>query len=159
MLAGCAGAPEKPSAADAAGAVNTAAAPTAVPTVAAANAAPAQDPSTGSGQVLGSLQIKDTVIGSGAEAVAGKMATVHYTGRLLTGKQFDSSVGRAPFPFLLGGGRVIKGWDMGVAGMKVGGKRQLVIPPHLAYGAGGAGDGLIPPNATLVFDVELLGVE
>jgi FKBP-type peptidyl-prolyl cis-trans isomerase FkpA len=107
----------------------------------------------------------DTVVGKGKEAVAGKTVDVHYTGWLHDpaakgnrGKQFDSSKGRGPFSFPLGAGRVIKGWDEGVAGMKVGGKRTLVIPPELGYGARGAG-GVIPPNATLVFDVELLGVK
>ena len=107
----------------------------------------------------------DTVVGKGKEAVAGATVTVHYTGWLHEaaapkqhGKQFDSSVGRGPFSFPLGAGRVIKGWDEGVAGMKVGGKRTLVIPPELAYGKRGAG-GVIPPDATLVFDVELLGVK
>ena len=107
----------------------------------------------------------DTVRGKGKEAVAGKTVDVNYTGWLYDaaakdhhGKQFDSSVGRGPFSFPLGAGRVIKGWDEGVAGMKVGGKRTLVIPPELGYGARGAG-GVIPPNATLVFDVELLDVK
>ena len=107
----------------------------------------------------------DTVVGKGKEAVAGKTVEVHYTGWLhelgaaiQRGKPFDSSVGRGPFLFPLGGGRVIKGWDEGVAGMKVGGKRTLVIPPELAYGKRGAG-GVIPPDATLVFDVELLDVK
>ena len=103
------------------------------------------------------LRITDLVIGSGAEAVAGQTVSVNYRGTLLTGKEFDSSYGRGPFAFPLGGGRVIKGWDEGVAGMKVGGKRRLVIPPDLAYGERGAG-GVIPPNATLVFEVELLQV-
>lgn len=107
----------------------------------------------------------DTVVGKGREAVPGKTVEVHYTGWLhdeaaknKRGKQFDSSVGRGPFSFPLGAGRVIKGWDEGVAGMKVGGKRTLVIPPELGYGSRGAG-GVIPPNATLVFDVELLDVK
>ena len=107
----------------------------------------------------------DTVVGKGKEAVPGKTVEVHYTGWLhdpaakdKLGKQFDSSVGRGPFSFPLGAGRVIKGWDEGVAGMKVGGKRTLVIPPELGYGTRGAG-GVIPPNATLVFDVELLDVK
>lgn len=105
------------------------------------------------------LQIEDLEVGTGDEAVAGQQVSVHYTGWLTNGTKFDSSVDRGqPFEFPLGGGRVIQGWDQGVAGMKVGGKRRLTIPPHLAYGQGGAGGGLIPPNATLVFEVELLGV-
>ncbi len=105
------------------------------------------------------LKVEDLVVGAGAEAVAGKNVKVHYTGWLTSGKKFDSSVDRGqPFSFPLGGGRVIKGWDQGVAGMKIGGRRRLTIPPHLGYGAGGAAGGLIPPNATLIFEVELLGV-
>jgi len=103
------------------------------------------------------LQITDLVVGEGAEAIAGQTVSVNYRGTLQNGKEFDSSYGRGPFSFPLGAGRVIKGWDEGVAGMKVGGKRQLVIPPDLAYGSRGAG-GVIPPDATLLFEVELLGV-
>jgi len=104
------------------------------------------------------LQYWDLVVGTGATAVAGKPVRVHYTGWLTNGTKFDSSVDRGqPFVFSLGAGQVIKGWDEGVAGMKVGGKRQLRIPPALGYGARGAG-GVIPPNATLIFDVELLQV-
>ena len=105
------------------------------------------------------LSIEDLTVGAGAEATAGKLVTVHYTGTLTNGSTFDSSRNRnRPFSFTLGVGQVIAGWDQGVAGMKVGGKRKLTIPPSLGYGARGAG-GVIPPNATLVFDVELLGVE
>ncbi len=111
------------------------------------------------------LQYDDVVEGSGAEAVAGQRVSVHYTGWLFDpskadgrGKKFDSSKDRGqPFRFQLGGGEVIRGWDDGVQGMKVGGTRVLVIPPELGYGPRGAG-GMIPPNATLVFEVDLLGV-
>jgi FKBP-type peptidyl-prolyl cis-trans isomerase FkpA len=104
------------------------------------------------------LIIEDVTVGEGAVAAAGQKVTVHYTGWLTNGSKFDSSKDRNdPFVFPLGGGRVIKGWDEGVQGMKVGGKRKLTIPPALGYGARGAG-GAIPPNATLVFEVELLGV-
>lgn len=109
------------------------------------------------------LKYIDQVVGSGNEAVAGKTVSVHYTGWLYQnetkGQKFDSSVDRGkPFEFPLGAGYVIKGWDEGVAGMKIGGKRTLIIPPDLGYGARGAG-AAIPPNATLMFDVELLGVK
>ncbi|MBH0199317.1 MAG: FKBP-type peptidyl-prolyl cis-trans isomerase [Nitrospira sp.] len=104
------------------------------------------------------LKYIDQVVGTGDVAVAGKTASVHYTGWLENGKKFDSSVDRGqPFSFPLGAGRVIKGWDEGVQGMKVGGKRKLTIPSELGYGSRGAG-GVIPPNATLIFDVELLGI-
>ena len=106
------------------------------------------------------LQYDDTQVGTGAEAKPGQHVHVHYTGWLyengVQGTKFDSSVDRKdPFAFSLGAGQVIKGWDEGVAGMKIGGKRTLIIPPQLGYGARGAG-GVIPPNATLKFDVELL---
>lgn len=103
------------------------------------------------------LRITDLVVGEGAEAIAGQTVVVNYRGTLANGTEFDSSYGRGPFSFPLGGGRVIQGWDEGVAGMKVGGKRKLVIPPDLAYGERGAG-GVIPPNATLTFEVELLRI-
>ncbi len=104
------------------------------------------------------LKYVDQAVGTGDVAVVGKNVSVHYTGWLENGKKFDSSVDRGqPFSFPLGAGRVIKGWDEGVQGMKVGGKRKLTIPSDLGYGSRGAG-GVIPPNATLVFDVELLGV-
>jgi len=107
---------------------------------------------------MAELKIEDVVVGTGDEAKKGKTVSVHYTGWLTDGKKFDSSKDRGqPFSFPLGGGHVIRGWDDGVAGMKVGGKRKLTIPPDLGYGARGAG-GAIPPNATLIFEVELLGV-
>jgi len=105
------------------------------------------------------VKIEDLLVGTGDEAVSGKKVTVHYTGSLTDGIKFDSSLDRGtPFTFNLGAGEVIKGWDQGVVGMKVGGKRKLIIPPSLGYGETGAGDA-IPPNATLIFEVELLKVE
>jgi hypothetical protein len=105
------------------------------------------------------LQLKDVTVGTGAEAQAGDTVFVHYTGWLTDGTKFDSSLDRGqPFSFPLGAGRVIAGWDEGVAGMKEGGKRILVIPADLGYGAGGAGD-VIPPNAVLIFEVELLDIQ
>lgn len=104
------------------------------------------------------LKMEDSKVGTGDQAVTGKSVTVHYTGWLTDGTKFDSSKDHGqPFTFQLGGGQVIKGWDQGVVGMKVGGVRKLTIPASLAYGARGAG-GVIPPNATLVFEVELLAV-
>jgi FKBP-type peptidyl-prolyl cis-trans isomerase FkpA len=104
------------------------------------------------------LKIEELAVGSGTEATAGKSVDVHYTGWLTTGEKFDSSKDRnEPFRFKLGAGQVIKGWDQGVQGMKVGGKRKLTIPPELGYGSRGF-PGAIPPNSTLVFEVELLGV-
>ena len=107
---------------------------------------------------MNELLIEELVVGDGDEAVKGQNVTVHYTGRLANGTKFDSSKDRnQPFSFALGAGQVIKGWDRGVAGMKVGGKRKLTIPAELRCGDRGAG-GVIPPNATLYFEVELLGV-
>ena len=104
------------------------------------------------------LTYEDLEAGTGVTAMAGQKAKVHYTGWLKNGRKFDSSLDRNdPFEFTLGAGMVIRGWDEGVAGMKVGGKRRLTIPPDLGYGARGAG-GAIPPNAELIFEVELLGV-
>jgi len=125
-------------------------------------AAMAQGEHTGSNPEItteSGLKYVDLVVGTGREATSGNLATVHYTGWLTNGTKFDSSVDRRdPFSFPIGSGKVIRGWDEGVAGMKVGGKRKLTIPPQLGYGARGAG-GVIPPNATLVFDVELLDVK
>jgi FKBP-type peptidyl-prolyl cis-trans isomerase len=103
------------------------------------------------------LLIEDIVLGSGAEAVAGSIITVHYVGTLESGQKFDSSIDRGqPFQFMLGAGQVIAGWDQGFEGMKVGGKRKLTIPPSLGYGPNAVGP--IPANSTLIFEVELLGV-
>lgn len=108
---------------------------------------------------LPGIQITDSVVGTGEEAVAGKTVVVNYTGSFADGKIFDSSIPRGePFAFMLGAGQVIQGWDEGVAGMKVGGKRTLVISPEKAYGERGAG-AVIPPNTTLIFEVELLDVQ
>jgi peptidylprolyl isomerase len=104
------------------------------------------------------LEDEDELVGTGDSPKTGQKVTVHYTGWLTNGKKFDSSSDRGqPFSFTIGRGQVIAGWDEGVAGMKVGGKRKLTIPPTLGYGAKGAG-GIIPPGATLIFDVELLGI-
>jgi len=114
---------------------------------------------TGEGTKTASgLQYWDISEGTGATAKNGQTVLVHYTGWLTNGKKFDSSVGGKPFKFQIGAGNVIKGWEEGVAGMKVGGKRQLRIPPDLAYGAKGY-PGVIPPYATLIFDVQLVGVQ
>ena len=126
----------------------------------------AAQPAAGPTKVMGKpqntasgVEYWDIKLGTGAVAVSGKTVSVHYTGWLTDGKKFDSSVDRGePFEFPLGAGRVIKGWDEGVAGMRIGGKRQLKIPPAAGYGSRGAGN-VIPPNATLIFDVELLGVK
>jgi len=134
-------------------------------TVACSGGSESPAETTGASNVT-TLQSTDVKVGTGAEAVAGKTVFVHYTGWLYSesaadhhGAKFDSSRDRnQPFDFRLGAGQVIAGWDQGVAGMKVGGQRTLVIPSSLGYGASGAG-GVIPPNATLVFDVELLDVK
>ncbi|MBX9925985.1 MAG: FKBP-type peptidyl-prolyl cis-trans isomerase [Hyphomicrobiaceae bacterium] len=136
-------------------------------TLAAAMVAPASAQTTGKPvtetTTASGLRITDTVVGTGASPKTGQTCVMHYTGWLYVngekGKKFDSSVDRGqPFEFPIGTGRVIKGWDEGVATMKVGGKRTLIIPADLGYGARGAG-GVIPPGATLMFDVELLGVK
>jgi len=127
---------------------------------------PASAVSMSPGPAADKLILIDNKVGTGKEASAGNTVVVHYTGWLYMpkapkqhGMQFDSSIGREPFSFPLGGGQVIAGWDQGVAGMKVGGKRTLIIPGDLAYGPRGAGNGDIPPNSALIFDVELLDVK
>lgn len=106
------------------------------------------------------LEIEDLIVGTGDSPSKGQTVIVHYTGWLTNGKKFDSSVDRGtPFEFQIGAGQVIKGWDEGVFTMKVGGKRKLTIPPDLAYGNQAVGDGLIPANSTLIFEVELLGLK
>lgn len=106
------------------------------------------------------LKYQDLVVGEGTVAESGKTVSVHYTGWLTDESKFDSSVDRGtPFEFLLGNGQVIKGWDEGVVGMAIGGKRMLIIPAELAYGDGGAGNGLIPPGAELYFQIELLDIK
>lgn len=106
------------------------------------------------------LEVQDIVIGSGQEAKNGNTISAHYLGTLSSGQKFDSSYDRGePFSFVLGRGEVIKGWDLGLVGMRVGGKRKLVIPPELGYGNRNVGNGVIPPNSTLYFDVELVSVE
>lgn len=131
-----------------------------------AQAATSQAAPTQTVEALKELKIIDSVVGTGDEAQAGKFAVVHYSGWLydptaadLHGKAFDSSVNRGPFTFPLGARRVIQGWDQGVQGMKVGGKRTLIIPSNMAYGERNVGNGLIPPNSDLIFDVELLEVK
>jgi FKBP-type peptidyl-prolyl cis-trans isomerase len=110
--------------------------------------------------LAGGLVVEETKVGEGTVAANGKIVSVHYSGKLTDGTKFDSSYERGqPIEFLLGAGKVIKGWDMGLEGMKVGGKRKLTIPAELAYGARGTPGGPIPPNATLVFDVELVAVK
>lgn len=110
--------------------------------------------------LTGGLKIQDIVIGPGREAKAGNVVAAHYTGTLENGTKFDSSYDRGePFAFILGSGQVIKGWDMGIEGMKIGGKRKFIIPPELAYGDRELGNGLIPANSTLYFEVELLAVQ
>ena len=130
--------------------------PTPIPII---SATPVGQESPGPMMTLaGGLKVQDIIVGTGDEAVNGELLTVHYVGTLENGTKFDSSVDRGqPFDFVIGSGQVIQGWEKGVLGMKVGGKRKLVIPPSLGYGPSGAGN-MIPPNATLTFEVELLAI-
>ncbi len=156
-VAGCAHRPDSAPAAAAPAA--PAPSPAATPTPAPAPAAAAAPTENKVHHLASGLVYEDIVVGSGTMADPGLTATVHYTGWLTDGTKFDSSLDRGqPFKFQIGAGQVIRGWDEGVKGMRVGGKRRLTIPPDLGYGAQGAG-GVIPPNATLVFEVQLLGVE
>ncbi len=140
---------------------SVAATPTTADTSATATPAPKAKKKKAEAEVIttpSGLKYQVLKTGKGSFAMKGQMVSVHYTGWLTDGTKFDSSVDRGqPFRFTLGAGQVIQGWDIGVAGMRVGEKRKLTIPPDLGYGAAGAG-GVIPPNATLVFDVELLGI-
>ena len=119
---------------------------------------PSVDTTTGMTTTASGLQYQDLVLGEGPAAQNGNTVSVHYTGWLEDGTQFDSSVGGEPFEFVLGTGGVIQGWEEGITGMQAGGQRKLIIPPELAYGANGYGS-VIPPNATLTFDVELLEIK
>lgn len=143
------------------GSVNPSATPILTSTV---SANPTAKPSGKMITTTSGLQYQDEVVGQGAAAKAGQTATVNYTGTLTNGQKFDSNVDPAfghvqPFSFQLGAGQVIKGWDEGVAGMKIGGKRKLIIPAALAYGNQSVGNGLIPANSTLIFEVELLSAQ
>jgi len=142
-----------------AGATSSVGSPASGPAGGSAAAVPGESPGAAKEVTMASgLKYTDLKVGDGTVAESGMVASVHYTGWLTDGTKFDSSVDRGqPFSFRLGGGEVIRGWDEGVKGMRVGGKRKLVIPPDMGYGERGAG-GVIPPNAWLVFDVELLGL-
>ena len=167
-LAGCAGQSKTTSSAPPATTQSTSSSTTSTPTTPTTSssttttgAASSTDAATAGKEITmpNGLKYVDMKVGDGQLAETGMTAQVHYTGWLTDGTKFDSSVDRGqPFSFKLGAGQVIRGWDEGVKGMRVGGKRKLTIPPDLGYGAAGAG-GVIPPNATLVFDVELLGLQ
>ncbi len=129
-----------------------------LPTPGGVTAPTGEAPSNAMTTTASGLQYQDVVVGTGDVPKTGQTVSVNYTGYLANGTKFDSSVGKAPLQFALGTGRVIKGWDEGLSTMKVGGKRKLVIPPNLAYGAAGFGS-VIPPNSTLTFDVELLSAK
>ncbi|MBI5167969.1 MAG: FKBP-type peptidyl-prolyl cis-trans isomerase [Candidatus Eisenbacteria bacterium] len=154
-LAGCAGSNGPGSSASG----DSAAAPAAAAPPAATAPATTTAPGGKVHKLASGLIYEDLVVGNGTMADPGLTVSVHYTGWLTDGTKFDSSLDRgSPFAFTLGAGQVIRGWDEGVKGMRIGGKRKLTIPPDLGYGSAGAG-GVIPPNATLVFEVQLLGVK
>lgn len=156
LLAGCAGSNGPTSQASGDSAATPAEAPAAQPSAAAATT---PTPGGKLHKLASGLVYEDLVVGNGRMADPGMAAVVHYTGWLTDGTKFDSSHDRnQPFSFRLGAGQVIRGWDEGVKGMRIGGKRKLTIPPDLGYGSAGAG-GVIPPNATLVFEVELVGLQ
>jgi peptidylprolyl isomerase len=160
LLADCAGTRTTDALPDAAASPPTTgeAAPSGTAPLPAGASKSAQAPGKADARPPDRLVRTDLTAGTGAAAKKGQRLRVHYVGKLTNGSTFDTSVGRQPFTFTLGGGQVIKGWDEGLVGMKVGGKRRLVIPPDLGYGASGVPP-TIPPNATLVFEIELLGIE
>jgi FKBP-type peptidyl-prolyl cis-trans isomerase FkpA len=171
FVAGCGGAPDAPPTQPAAE-PTTSAPTTTAPPPATPSPTPSPTPPDNTAKAPPSAPANpaftrtDLQMGTGREAVKGKSLSVHYTGWLydpsrpdLKGRMFDTSKDRGPFDFVLGGGQVISGWDQGFDGMKIGGRRRLIIPPQMAYGVDGAGNGIIPPNATLIFEMELLDVQ
>jgi FKBP-type peptidyl-prolyl cis-trans isomerase len=158
LLAGCNQQKESATTTSASSTTATSGATTPAPQTSATSTVPGEAATGPETTTRSGLKMVDLKVGEGTVAENGSNVSVNYTGWLTNGTQFDSSIGRGPFTFRIGAGQVIPGWDEGVKGMRVGGKRKLTIPPDLGYGASGAG-GVIPPNATLVFDVELLDVK